>query len=124
MSASPSISETPGDTGGGVGCCTATCLLGRSQLVFLLALRFFLAKLLWYDEVSGPMNCQGLVLYGPLSKGCVVGAVLGGREPGGSGKLMGLLGGWREAALLQEGVPGPQDYSSHLRHKPRTLLGT
>lgn len=45
-SVSLSIPKTPGDTEGGAGYSTATCLLGRSQLVFLLALRFFLAVLL------------------------------------------------------------------------------
>lgn len=47
MPAFPSILNTPGDTeGGAVGCYTATCLLGRSQLVFSPAFRFFLAVLL------------------------------------------------------------------------------
>lgn len=48
------------------GCCTATCLLGRSQLVFSLALRFFLVVLLGWEEVWRPRNCQHLVLCGHL----------------------------------------------------------
>lgn len=78
----------------------------------------------------GPMNCQGLVPWGPLIAfgrwgiHCQVLCCSGG--PCGRDELMGPLGGWRGAVPLQGGMSGSQDFSSQLREplKPRTLLRT